>query len=109
MKKYILIALCVIALGFIGSIYFYFVGVKSVRANVATSDGKEYIQKMYGEYVIVGTSCQGEDTDGDSYVSCDFRIKNASNEERVIHLQCPTVFKSYTGSVCKEYRLTLSQ
>jgi flagellar basal body-associated protein FliL len=109
MKKYILITLFATLFMCVGALYFYYIGVKSVRAGVATSDGKEYIQKMYSEYTIVGTSCQGEDTDRDSYVSCDFRIKNVSNEERVIHLQCPTVFKSYTGSVCKEYRVTLNQ
>lgn len=83
--------------------------VRAVRASVAQNRGEAYVAKLYAEYVVVGESCQGEDVDNDSYVSCDFRIKNALSEERVINLQCPTVWKSFLGGTCKESRLALPQ
>jgi hypothetical protein len=83
--------------------------VRAARASVAQSRGQAYVAKLYAEYAIVGENCQGEDTDNDSYVSCDFRIKNALSEERVIHLQCPTIWKSFLGDTCKESRLALPQ
>lgn len=83
--------------------------VRMARASVAQSKGQTYIAKLYAEYAIVGENCQGEDADNDSYVSCDFRIKNALSEERVVNLQCPTVWKSLLGNTCKESRLALPQ
>jgi len=91
------------------SVYFYVFGVKKLQSSMAVSSGESYISKMYSEYSVLGKSCQGEDTDGDTYVSCDFRIKNPSNAERVLHLQCPTMWKSITGSVCKEYQISFPQ
>ena len=107
MKKYIFFFLFLGLILFL--LYGYVFGMKSLRANIATSKGESYISKMYTEYSIIGTSCQGEDTDGDSYVSCDFRIKNGTSDERVLHLQCPTIHKAVTGSVCKEYRFAIPQ
>lgn len=83
--------------------------VRSVRGDVAEGRGETFIKKLYAEYAIVGQNCQGEDTDNDSYVSCDFRIKNAASEERVVHLQCPTIWKSVLGDTCKESRIIVTQ
>ena len=105
MKKYLLLFIVLL----IAFIYGYFIGIKNIQTHVATTDGNKYAAKMYSDYSIVGESCQGEDTDGDSYVSCDFRLKNASASEKILHLQCPTIMKSLTGSVCKEYRISIPQ
>ena len=108
MKKYIFVFIIFAFILF--GLYFYVFGVKKLQSNIAVSSGEMYISKMYGEYAVLGKSCQGEDTDGDTYVSCDFRIKRtSSSEERVLHLQCPTMWKSITGSVCKEYRFVIPQ
>lgn len=107
MKKYTLIGMILIVL--LGGFYFYVVGIKKMQTWVSVRDGEKYTMKMYSDYSVMGNSCQGEDTDGDTYVSCDFRIKNIINEEKILHLQCPIMMKSFTGSVCKEYRLTLPQ
>ena len=105
MKKYTLLGMILVVL--VGALYFYVIGIKKIQTWVSVRDGEKYTVKMYSDYSVVGNSCQGEDTDGDTYVSCDFRIKNASSIEKVLHLQCPTMLKSLTGSVCKEYRLIL--
>lgn len=108
MKKGIFLAVSFLVL--FGAVY---IGgsmlVRAARASVAQSRGQAYIAKLYAEYAIVGENCQGEDLDNDSYVSCDFRIKNGLSEERVINLQCPTVWKSFLGDTCKESRLALPQ
>jgi hypothetical protein len=83
--------------------------MRQVRADRAQVRGNVFVQKLYAEYTIAGQSCQGEDTDGDNYVSCDYRLKNPAGEERVIHLQCPTIWKSLIGNSCKESRLVLPQ
>jgi hypothetical protein len=83
------------------------IGIREVRAHVAQNRGESFIQKLYADYTILGKNCQGEDTDGDSYVSCDFRITNTAHDERVVHLQCPDISKSLIGNTCKESRLTL--
>lgn len=83
--------------------------VRSVRASVAQHKGDAFVQKLYAEYAIVGKSCQGEDTDADAYVSCDFRLKGPEGNERIVHLQCPTIWKSLIGNVCKEARLVIPQ
>ncbi len=85
------------------------IGLREVRASMAQKRGDAFVQKLYSDYVIAGESCQGEDTDGDSYVSCDFRLVSASGQERVVHLQCPDISKSLLGNTCKESRLTLPQ
>jgi hypothetical protein len=81
---------------------------RSVRASMAERSGADFIKELYSEYTIAGQSCQGEDTDGDKYVSCDFRIKNPANEERVVHLQCPVIYKGLLGSTCKESRMVVA-
>lgn len=108
MKKTLLWALLILIL--LGALYVgSAIGIRNIRASVAEKTGTEFIAKLYAEYQIVGASCQGEDTDSDSYVSCDFRIKNPAQEEKVVHLQCPTVRRSILGNTCKETRLIINQ
>ncbi len=83
--------------------------LRNARASVAQNRGEAFVAKLYAEYQIMGKSCQGEDTDGDAYVSCDFRLKNPTDAERVVHLQCPTMWKAFLGNTCKESRLVLPQ
>ncbi len=83
--------------------------LRNTRASVAQNRGEAFVEKLYAEYSIAGKSCQGEDTDGDSYVSCDFRLKNPTDAERIVHLQCPTMWKALLGNSCKEARLVLPQ
>lgn len=83
--------------------------LRTVRASVAQQRGESFISKLYAEYTILGKSCQGEDTDADAYVSCDFRIVSPAQEERIVHLQCPTIWKTLIGNSCKETRLILPQ
>lgn len=108
MKKailFILLFLVVFAVVYVGTSIL----LRMARARVAQGRGQTFIAKLYAEYAVVGENCQGEDTDNDSYVSCDFRIKNALSEERVVHLQCPTIWKSILGDTCKESRLVIPQ
>jgi hypothetical protein len=108
MKKGIFFALLIIAV--VGGVYFASTyAVRTLRSNVAQWRGDAFVQKLYAEYTILGKSCQSEDTDGDSYVSCDFRIKNPQSEEKVIHLQCPGIRKTLLGNSCKESRLVIPQ
>lgn len=105
MKKYVVL-LVVLTLLFI---YGYFIGIKHIQASVSHNDAKNYIEKMYSDYTLIGENCQGEDTDNDSYVSCDLRLKNTAGNEKILHLQCPIITKSLTGTVCKEYRAIIQQ
>jgi flagellar basal body-associated protein FliL len=113
MKKGILVLILVIIV-IAGSVIYSQIFMKSVRSDRALSKGGEYVSKMYQEYKIVGQNCQGEDTDDDGYVSCDFRISRSVNaiesvnEEKVINLKCPTITKGFLGSSCKESRLILN-
>ena len=75
-----------------------------MRASRAISMGHKYIAEVYSDYTFAGEHCQGVDTDGDNYVSCDFRLTRGDTE-RVVNLQCPTIRKSLVGSSCKESRL----
>lgn len=75
-----------------------------MRASRAMSMGHKYITEVFSDYTVAGEHCQGIDTDGDDYVSCDFRLTRGENE-RVINLQCPVISKSLVGSTCKESRL----
>jgi flagellar basal body-associated protein FliL len=77
---------------------------KNLVSSRAETMTKKYIANLYGEYKIVGLNCQGEDTDGDSYVSCDVRIRKEEDTttEQTRYLNCPTIWKSFTGNTCKE-------
>ncbi len=107
MKKGLLIAAAIILVIIIA--YFAItLGSAKLRSARALATGHSYIREVFGDYAVAGEHCQGIDTDGDSYVSCDFRlVKN--DIERVINLQCPTIGKSLTGSSCKESRLSIPQ
>lgn len=94
----------------VGGAYFgASIAVRSTRASVAQWRGEQFIHKLYAEYTVRGMSCQGEDTDADAYVSCDFRIMSPSSEEKTVHLQCPDIWKALIGNSCKESRLVLPQ
>jgi hypothetical protein len=98
--KWLLILAIILAIAiFIGST----VGVNKLRSIRATSEAKSYVSKLYPGYTIGGSVCQGEDTDGDTYVSCDLNIGNAT-DNRVINIQCPTILKSFLGTSCKQAR-----
>lgn len=101
--KWLLILAVILAIAiFIGST----VGVNKLRSIRATSEAKSYVSKLYPGYAIGGSVCQGEDTDGDTYVSCDLNIGN-NTENRVINIQCPTIWKSFLGTSCKQTRPAL--
>ncbi len=106
--KYVAIAALLVLIGagiYVGSS----VLLRDARAGYAASKGETFVKSLYAEYSIVGQSCQGRDTDGDSYVSCDFRLVNPEKVERVVHLQCPTFRNGLLGDTCKESRLVLPQ
>jgi hypothetical protein len=101
MKKFFFLLLLLIVLGVAG--YFYAIlFAKNFRASRAEAKGMDYVSKVYTEYQVVGKDCQGEDTDSNDYVTCGFRVKNASGTERTVRLECPTIIKGYLGSNCRE-------
>jgi flagellar basal body-associated protein FliL len=101
--KWLFILAIILAIAiFVGST----VGVNKLRSVRATSEAKNYVAKLYPGYTIGGSVCQGEDTDGDTYVSCDLNIGNTT-ENRVINIQCPTIIKSFLGTSCKQARPAL--
>ena len=107
-KKYFFLLL-VIGLAIIG-LYGYFVFGNQMRASRALKKGGDYALNMYGDYKVTGQSCQGEDTNSDSYVTCNFRLqKIASGEEKTITLQCPTFWKSFMSTNCKEQGMVINQ
>ncbi len=108
MTKYILVGLLIIIVG-VGAYVGGRIALSNLRASAAQNASEKFLKKLYAEYDVVGMNCQGEDTDGDKYISCDARIKNAQNIEKVVHLQCPSIVKSFFGSSCKESRLTITQ
>ncbi len=108
MKKYLflLVATLLIVAGF----YMYFIAGNQLRSARGLVKGDEYIAKLYGDYTVVGRNCQGEDTNLDGYVTCNFRLKsNQDKMEKTTILQCPTFIKSYMGTSCKESGFTVNQ
>ncbi len=108
MKKYLflIILLALIA----GGLYAYFILGNQLRAARGEVTGKDYVAKLYSDYSIAGSSCQGEDTNNDGYVTCNFRLKEkVSAVEKTITLQCPTLIKSFMATSCKEVGITLNQ
>jgi hypothetical protein len=89
--------------GYFGSIIL----LKDIRSSRAETMTQKYVSNLYKEYSIIGLNCQGDDTDGDGYVSCDVRIRIADDKttEMVRFLSCPTVWKSITGNTCKERQI----
>lgn len=98
------LALIIIAAG----LYSYFILGNQMRASRGISKGEDYASKMYSDYVIVGKNCQGEDSNGDGYITCNLRLKSATNEKTVT-LQCPTFIKSFMATSCKEQGIVISQ
>lgn len=108
MKKYLF--LIIIILLTVAGFYAYYIGGNQIRAERGLVKGSDYILKMYNDYAIAGETCQGEDTNGDSYITCNFRLKeNTTAVEKTITLQCPTFIKSYLATSCKEVGITLNQ
>jgi flagellar basal body-associated protein FliL len=96
----LIIVLIIVGGGYFGSI----IVMKDFVSGRAQTMTEKYIANLYSEYKVVGINCQGEDTDGDTYVSCDVRIRKGDDTttEQTRYLSCPTLWKSYTGSTCKE-------
>jgi hypothetical protein len=100
----IFITLCIVLAGiYVGSNSI----MRTVRSDLALAKGDTFIKNLYAEYSIAGSSCQGSDTDDDSYVSCDYRLVSPLGQERIVHLQCPTIWRGILGDSCKESRLIL--
>jgi hypothetical protein len=102
LKWIFVLALILALLIFVGST----IGVNKLRSMRAESQSVNYVSKLYPGYTIGGIVCQGEDTDSDSYVSCDLNIGNLADtaDNRVINVQCPTIIKSFLGTSCKQAR-----
>jgi hypothetical protein len=96
----LLIVLSLIFGGYFGSIIL----TKDIVSSRAETMTKKYVSNLYSEYSVIGLNCQGEDTDGDNYVSCDVRIRKGedTSTESTRYLACPTLWKSFTGNTCKE-------
>ena len=100
------VTLVIVIVGF----YLYFIAGNQLRAWRAEIKGTEFVSKLYADYTIAGQSCQGEDTNADSYVTCNFRLKSPTTaEDKVITLQCPTFIKSFMGTSCKEQGYVITQ
>ncbi len=104
LTKYFLIIILLVVLG----LYGYFVMGNQMRASRAITKGSEYAAKMYSDYNVVGQSCQGEDSNNDGYVTCNFRLKQDITE-KTITLQCPTYIKSFMATNCKEQGIVINQ
>lgn len=103
MKKFLFLIIILSVIGaIIGGYVYSIIFMKDFRAGRAEARGMDYVSKVYTEYAIVGKTCQGEDTDDNSYVTCGFRIKNPEGIERTVRLECPTIMKGFFGSSCKE-------
>ena len=105
MKKFLYLIVFILILviifgGYFGSI----VLMKKIVSGRAEEMTKKYVANLYTEYSVIGINCQGEDTDGDNYVSCDVRIRKGDDSatETTRYLSCPTLWKSFTGNTCKE-------
>ena len=93
----------------VAGLYSYFILGNQARSTRALEKGKEYATKMYNDYTVVGENCQGEDTDNNGYVTCNFRLKGVANTtERTITLQCPTFIKSFMATSCKEQGIVIN-
>ena len=110
---HILILLVVIVAG----LYGYFIAGNSLRSWRANQTGSSYVTKLYSDYAVMGKSCQGEDSDNNGYVTCNFRLKSTTQNtdntnnpmsEKTITLQCPTFIKSYMGTSCKEMGFSIN-
>jgi hypothetical protein len=105
MKAFFIIILLII-IG-VGGYFGLVVLSKNMVSGRAETMTEKYIANLYSEYKVIGINCQGEDTDSDSYVSCDVRIRKGEDvaTEQTRYLSCPTIWKSFTGNTCKERAL----
>lgn len=109
MKKFFYFVLVLLIIAGIGYTFIMSITWKNnIRASRAEKIGHTYIEKVYKEYTILGEVCQGVDTDGDSYVSCTFRV-GKEGVEKEVNLQCPTYIKSFLGNECKATQMVLPQ
>ena len=108
MKKFIFLFILIAGVCFAGYVYSV-IFIKDLRSARAETMSAKYVSNLYNEYSIIGQNCQGEDTNNDSYVSCDIRIQIGQDTatQKVLILSCPTMWKSYTGNTCKESRVAI--
>jgi hypothetical protein len=100
----------VVVVIFVIAFYSYFILGNQARSTRALTKGGQYVATMYGDYAVAGKSCQGEDSDNNGYVTCNFRIKKGEPaQEKTITLQCPTFIKSFLATSCKEQGIVINQ
>lgn len=100
----VIVVACIIA-----ALYAYFIVGNQMREMRGLQKGNKYAEKMYSDYDVVGENCQGEDSNDDGYVTCNFRLKKQnSDEEKTITLQCPTFVKSFMATSCKEQGIMIN-
>jgi hypothetical protein len=104
--SFILLVIAIVAI----TLYSYFILGNQARSARALTKGGDYVATMYGDYSVAGKSCQGEDSDNNGYVTCNFRIKKGELvQEKTITLQCPTFIKSFLATSCKEQGIVINQ
>ena len=100
----------VLVLLFVLFLYAYFILGNQARSARGLQKGGDYVAKMYADHRVLGQTCQGEDTNGDGYVTCNLRIQKSGAEvEKTITLQCPTFIKSFLATNCKEQGIVINQ
>lgn len=108
MKKILFPIIIIIIL--MAFIYSYFILGNQLRTNRGIEKGRDYVTKMYNDFSIAGENCQGEDSDNNGYITCNFRLKSTADQnERTITLQCPTFVKSFLATSCKEQGVVINQ
>lgn len=108
MKKYFLTFIFVVLALF--GLYSYFVMGNQLRAWRGVSKSEDFVKNVYGDHSVLGQNCQGEDTNADGYITCNLRLlKNGDDKEKTITLQCPTFWKSFMGTSCKEQGMLINQ
>ena len=107
-KKYIAALITILVI--VSGLYAYFILCNQARATRGLEKGREYATRMYSDYQVAGENCQGEDTDNNGYVTCNFRLKKNGfpPQERTITLQCPTFVKSFMATSCKEQGIVIN-
>ncbi len=108
MKKYIAIIIFILLIALV--FYSYFILGNQMRSSRGLVMGAKYVANLYADYSVVGKNCQGEDSDNNGYITCNFRLKNNGDaSEKSISLQCPTFIKSFLSTSCKESGMIINQ
>lgn len=108
MKKVIFVIIFILVLLF--GFYAYFILGNQARSWRGITQGEKYVSKMYSDFLVIGKNCQGEDSNSDGYITCNFRLKTQSGDtEKTITLQCPTFWKSFMATSCKEQGILVNQ